>query len=43
MKVTKVSETICEEYKLMEQEKLSRIGSDEADPDRVTDEQFRIE
>ena len=27
----------------METEKNARIGSDEADPDRVSDEQFRIE
>lgn len=43
MKVTRVSEQIADEFKLQLQEKLARIGSDEADPDRITDEQFRIE
>ena len=43
MKVTKVSESITEEFKLMEMEKTAKIGSNEADPDLITDEQFRIE
>ena len=38
MKVTRVSETVAEEYKLFDLEKVSRAGSDEADPNRISEE-----
>ena len=41
--MTRVCETVAEEFKLEDLEKTARVGSDEADPDRVSDEQFRLE
>ena len=43
MKVQRVSEAVCEEFKLSQLEKVSRVGSVENDPDKLSEEQFRIE
>ena len=44
MKVKRVSQTVCEEFKLYELDKVQRIGSQEADKEeRMTDEQYALE
>lgn len=43
MKVKHVSAAVCEEFKLSEIHKTKRVGSDEANPDQISEEQFRIE
>ena len=43
LKVTRVCEAVAEEFKLEDHEKTARVGSDEADPGAVSDEQFRLE
>ena len=43
MKVSRVSEAVCEEFKLEELIKTKRVGSNEANPDMISEEQFRIE
>ena len=41
--MTRVCEAVAEEFKLVDPEKTARVGSDEADPGAVSDEQFRLE
>ena len=41
--MTRVCEFVAEEYKLEELEKVNRVGSDEAEPDKISDEQYKIE
>lgn len=43
MKVKRVSEAVCKEYKLEEIIKDKRVGSVEANPDMISDEQFKLE
>lgn len=43
MKVARVAEAVREEFKLQPPEKASRVGSDEANPDQVSEEQYRLE
>ena len=41
--MTRVCEAVAEEFKLADPEKTARVGSDEADPGAVSEEQFRLE
>jgi len=44
MKVKRVSEAVCEEFRLMSLDKVSRIGSEEADnAEKLSDEAFALE
>ena len=41
--MARVAEAVREEFKLQPPEKASRVGSDEANPDQVSEEQYRLE
>jgi len=43
MKCRRVSEAVCEEFRLTPLEKVKRVGSDEQEPDKISHEQFLVE
>ena len=43
LKTRRVCDFVTEEYKLVETEKTHKVGSDEAEEEKMTDEQYRIE
>lgn len=38
-----VTDAVTEVFKLEEKEKTARVGSDENDPDQISDAQFKME
>ena len=43
MKCQRVSEAVCEEFRLVPVDKVKRVGSEEADPDKMSNEQYLLE